>query len=82
MPAPEENPEASVTRDVLGADLASVEEHLERRFPEADADEIHHAIDAAAGELADARITAFRPLLVEHNASDALRGEPDTTDHD
>ena len=80
MPAPDEKPEASVTRGVLGADLASVEEHLERRFPEADAEEIHQAIDAAAGELADARIMAFLPLLVEHNASDALRDEPDTSD--
>ena len=73
MPEPDEKPESSVTRDVLGADLASVEEHLDRRFPDAAADEIQEAIDAAAGDLADAKITTFRPLLVEHIASDTLR---------
>jgi len=80
MPQPDENPASSATRDLLGADLASVEEHLERRFPNVGADEIQEAIEAAAGDLADAKITTFRPLLVEHNASDALRGETDPTD--
>ena len=76
MSESKENPESGVTQDVLGGDLASVEEHLERRFSDADPDDIHEAIETAAGELADAKITTFRPLLVEHNASDALRREP------
>lgn len=76
MPDPDEKP-AQVTQDVLGADLTSVEGHLERRFPDADSDEIQEAIGDAAGNLADARITTFRSLLVEHNASDLLRDDTD-----
>ena len=39
----------------------------------ADAEEIARAVDAAAESLADAPVQEFTPLLVEHQARDALR---------
>jgi hypothetical protein len=75
MPERDQKPDSNLPRDVLGADLPSVEDHLEQRFPEAGTDEIQEAIKDAAEDLAEARITTFRPLLVEHNASDTLRSD-------
>ena len=80
MSEPTDQPEKSATREVVGADLEAVENHLERRFPDADADQIQDAIEVAAEDLADAKITTFRSLLVEHNASDALRAERDSSE--
>jgi plasmid stabilization system protein ParE len=74
----QEKPDSDVSREVLGADLPSVADHLEHRFPNADSDQVREAIEDAVHDLADARITTFRPLLVEHNASDALRSEADS----
>ena len=49
-----------------------MQSRLEERFPAADPDDIADAIEDAAEDMADAKITTFRPLLVEHKAGDAL----------
>jgi len=57
----------------LGPEVDSVAAHLHRRFPEADDQTVADAIEDAAEATADAKITSFKPLLVEHRAADDLR---------
>jgi hypothetical protein len=57
----------------LGPEVESLEDHLHRRFPEADDETVAEAIEDAAEATVDAKITSFRPLLVEHRAADDLR---------
>jgi hypothetical protein len=61
----------------LGPEVELVEEHLHRRFPEADDETVEDAIEDAAEATVDAKITSFRPLLVEHRAADELRDQQD-----
>ena len=63
-------------RNGLGPDREAVQSRLEERFPQEDPGVIAGAIEDAAEEMVGARITAFRPLLVEHNASDAIAHRP------
>ncbi len=64
--------EADPVREGLDPDRASAQSRLEARFPQEDPGVIADALEDAAEDLVDARITMFRPLLVQHNASDAL----------
>jgi hypothetical protein len=80
MPEPDQKPDLDLVDEVLGADLTSVEDHLERRFPDADSDDIQGALEDAAEDLAGARITTFRSLLIEHKASDTLRDDAQQSD--
>ncbi len=49
-----------------------VQRHLEQRFPDVAAETVAEIIDLAAEATAGAKIQSFRPLLVEHRASDHL----------
>ena len=53
-------------------DRQVVQRRLEQRYPEVDADIVAEVIDQAAEATAGAKIQSFRPLLVEHRASDHL----------
>jgi hypothetical protein len=53
-------------------DRERVQRRLEKRFPEVDARMVAEVIDQAAEATAGAKIQSFRPLLVEHRASDEL----------
>jgi hypothetical protein len=60
------------THDGLGPERAVVQRHLEQRFPDVAAEKVAEIIDLAAEATAGAKIQSFRPLLVEHRASDQL----------
>jgi hypothetical protein len=69
---------ASISRpafrsDDLGGERDLVQRRLEERFPEVDPHRVAEAIEEAAAATAGAKIQSFRPLLVEHRASDMIR---------
>lgn len=66
------SPDHEQPADGLGPEREVVQRHLERRFPDVDAATVAHVIDRAAEPTAGAKIKIFRPLLVEHRASDQL----------
>jgi hypothetical protein len=64
-------PESDLLVDEL-PDREVVQRRLEQRFPEVDARMVAEVIDRAAAMTSGAKIQSFRPLLVEHRASDEL----------
>jgi hypothetical protein len=65
------DPDSDLPGDEL-PDREVVQRRLEQRFPEVDARMVAEVIDRAAEMTAGAKIQSFRPLLVEHRASDEL----------
>ena len=59
--------------DGLGAERYAVQRRLEARFPEVAPDALAQVIQEAASVTAGAKIQSYRPLLVEHRASDMIR---------
>jgi hypothetical protein len=59
--------------DDLGGERPVVQRRLEARFPEVAPETVAQVIREAASVTADAKIKSYRPLLVEHRASDMIR---------
>jgi hypothetical protein len=57
----------------LGPERDVVQRHLEQRFPDLAPGTVAEVIEQVASATAGAKIQSFRPLLVEHRASDLLR---------
>jgi hypothetical protein len=72
--APTGPPSPSPASDeLLGQGRPLVVHRLQQRFPEVADQAIDEVVQSETEQFRDARITTFVPLLVEHNASDALR---------
>jgi hypothetical protein len=66
-------PSSDPPDDDLGGEREVVQRHLEQRFPEVDPNRVAEVIEEAAAATVGAKIQSFRPLLVEHRASDMIR---------
>ena len=74
--APTGLPSPSLHGDELLGDSRQLMMHrLQQRFPEVADQAIDEVVQTEAEQFRDARVTTFVPLLVEHNASDALRSK-------